>query len=58
MWYVFQARKRNSFGISWNILVYLGISWNSKDLGMQSSVFKILKNIYSVICVTISDLFY
>ena len=39
-------------------LVYLGISWNSKDLGMQSSVFKILKNIYSVICVTISDLFY
>lgn len=55
---MFQARKRNRFGISWNILVYLGISWNSKDLGMQSSVFKILKNIYSVICVTISDLFY
>lgn len=27
------------------ILEYLGISWNSKDLGMQASVFKILKNI-------------
>ena len=39
-------------------LVYLGISWNSTDLGMEASVFKILKNIYSVICVTMRDLFY
>lgn len=48
---MFQARKRNIFGIS----------WNSKDLGMQASVFKILKNIYSVIMVTsvtMRDLFY
>ena len=45
---MFQARKRNIFGIS----------WNSTDLGMEASLFKILKNIYSVICVTMRDLFY
>ena len=54
MWYVSGSEKEYIL----YILEYLGIPWNSKDLGMQASVFKILKNIYSVICVTISDLFY
>lgn len=41
MWYVSGSEKEDVL----YVLEYLGISWNSKDLGMQASVFKILKNI-------------
>lgn len=35
-----------------------GISWNGVDVGMEASVFNSLRNIYTVICVSMRDLIY